>query len=1789
MVITAAARPEPPTFAGLLADAIRGGAADRDRDGYIGVDEIFDHLRERDPTVRHWVYGSGRQPWVGRVRKPGSDQMALIAELAAAAAGPDLHQAAQSRATLTRMSTGNDRVAAAASAALRRTSLRVAEGEITFGRVAPGTRQLTVRVAVSGPPLVAASTVTVSADGLHARLEGDQLRVSWFPTVGQLDAVVTIDGPAGSAQVAVRGEVSEGEESGASGPSASPQGVPGGLANGAPGVPAQGVPGVPAQGVPGVPAQGVPGVPAQGVPGVPAQGVPGVSAASLPGSDSPGASAHGFPAGPPQGDSAATQPPQQSTHRVLPPPPPQWYNGIQRPVSGPPDQPTSGAPRHPALSTPVDPWPDAPTSSAPSSGAPSSFHQATSGQPVDPWAAAAGQHPPAPWDASGRSAGHPANVPGQAPLPYPASPTPYQVSPAPYQVSSPPGQLFIPPVQATPADQDTRPAAPAQPDTRPAAPAQPDTRPAAPAQPDTRPAAPAQPDTRPAAPAQPDARPAAPAQPDARPAVPVQGDARPVAPVQGDAPQRDAEADPRSTSRGPWSGRPQRPAAASNSWSARATEETARPSGTWWAQPPEADQRSGRNPTPTPAWPSGEPPTQRDVDSGDATVDLDRTQPVSGIPAEPADHQQTEPINPIPRQANPSAGGTALPPTQPSGLWPDESPQAEPEADREPAVPAWDGATSADTQAPDETSRNELDESPPTPPIPVAVEESDQAVPGEPVPHLPSETGASPASEPGADTTSTEPSVSPAESAAVTSPADIWPGSPAEPTISVESSEPWPSAPAMPTTAAEPDPQRPAEADQAEWQHPGAGHDERQPAGDEREQPRPVGDKEADALPAGTGNSTQAWQVSAAEGSQASGALPDSPSVVAYPDETTAPERWDSVPMDSGGDTVAWQASPAEDADDQRTRPGDPPAAGSLAGISPIHEPEGDAAHTSDSRSPSDDSRTDNNRPEENRATEPANAGNSAEPTQAGIAAEPARAGDAATPDRPGGAATPDHPGNAAESSPVGNAAAGGFVGSWLAAQASPDRHGSEDDRVTPNAAEPRAARFEPETVPGQPEAPQRQPEILQPSWGQQTEPVTPGPTGSWPPSSPAGAPPVTGTPPDTGTPAGMGTPAGPWPGDRADDSPTEQTQPGAGWPMPAAASDSGAAGNINAADPGDRWPAGQNRSGGQPRLPWEAGSAAAAAGGWPRPDAHGPSETGPAGAGPQSAADETTVAGMAASSGWPGANDPTEQHGPAGTPAPGGTAAPGAQFGGTMAPGGRFDGTTAPGAQFGGATAAGGQFGGATGPGGAGAGAGGSIAGSPSGRVSWDGPDDWTRSGGLAGAPGAPGGPAGWQGQQPGVNAAGQQGTAAGGWGGGTPDGNGWQQGTNPAWPTSPAGWPNSPSWQQPGDGPIPPNGVGAPPAGGAPSSRRHLRVVGVLLLSLLLAAGAYLGIRYVSGRKSEPTAQPTATQQQQQPGGGQSAAATQPAEPTEKAPVSLAVPVVVDTINGTGREPEGVVVSPDNRLVYVADQGAKEVFFVGAGDKKVASVAVPNTPRFLALSRDGSKLYVSMFENDFSANALAVIDTAKRSLIKSVKTGPRPFEPAVGADGRVWLPIHNGARVEIYDGTTLDRVQQISVPPNPHWVDFLPDGTRAFTSDHESSRMSVIDARTGRVLNNVTVGRSPHSVAVTPDGKTVLVTNYDVNTVESYDTTTLRLIKRYTVGKLPQAVLVSGDGVHAYVVNEGSDTVSVLNLEDKQVSATIKVGDSPRVIALSPDGRKLYVTAGRDGAVTVLKAAED
>jgi YVTN family beta-propeller protein len=350
----------------------------------------------------------------------------------------------------------------------------------------------------------------------------------------------------------------------------------------------------------------------------------------------------------------------------------------------------------------------------------------------------------------------------------------------------------------------------------------------------------------------------------------------------------------------------------------------------------------------------------------------------------------------------------------------------------------------------------------------------------------------------------------------------------------------------------------------------------------------------------------------------------------------------------------------------------------------------------------------------------------------------------------------------------------------------------------------------------------------------------------------------------------------------------------------------------------------------------------------------------------------------------------------------------------------------------------------------------------------------------------------------------------------------------------------------------------------------------------STALSVGALLGVLVLAeGTPPFRTVPPSSTAPASPGPGGSGGAGPADAGP----PVSAARPVVVAAIR-VGKEPEGVAVSPDNRTVYVANQGERMLSVVDPGAKQVRGrVTLQHTPRFVAVSRDGARVYVSTYEEDGSGSTVAEIDANALRVVRTVPAGPEPFALAVGPDDRIWVPSHARQRVQIIDSRTLEVSAEVGVPKNPHAVALSADGNRAYTPDHESNMVSVIDARADTPIRHLRVGRSPHSLAVTPDGRTVVVANYDADTVNAVDTATGQVGAPVKVGDEPQSVAVATDGRHAYVVNEESQTVSTFAIAAGRVTATVPVGKSPRAVAVAPDGRHAYVTNGEANTVSVLR----
>ena len=118
----------------------------------------------------------------------------------------------------------------------------------------------------------------------------------------------------------------------------------------------------------------------------------------------------------------------------------------------------------------------------------------------------------------------------------------------------------------------------------------------------------------------------------------------------------------------------------------------------------------------------------------------------------------------------------------------------------------------------------------------------------------------------------------------------------------------------------------------------------------------------------------------------------------------------------------------------------------------------------------------------------------------------------------------------------------------------------------------------------------------------------------------------------------------------------------------------------------------------------------------------------------------------------------------------------------------------------------------------------------------------------------------------------------------------------------------------------------------------------------------------------------------------------------PSSSSPVAISddysLLAVVNTLNGsvtifklaevnTGDHPQSVVITPDKKFAYVANQGSANVSVIDlAGLTKVTDIPVGNGPYGLALTPDGARAYVV---NSASAT-VSIVETASNSVVGSI-----------------------------------------------------------------------------------------------------------------------------------------------------------------------------------------------------------
>ncbi|HWN32896.1 MAG TPA: Hsp70 family protein, partial [Pseudonocardia sp.] len=232
-------------------------------------------------------------------------------------------------------------------------------------------------------------------------------------------------------------------------------------------------------------------------------------------------------------------------------------------------------------------------------------------------------------------------------------------------------------------------------------------------------------------------------------------------------------------------------------------------------------------------------------------------------------------------------------------------------------------------------------------------------------------------------------------------------------------------------------------------------------------------------------------------------------------------------------------------------------------------------------------------------------------------------------------------------------------------------------------------------------------------------------------------------------------------------------------------------------------------------------------------------------------------------------------------------------------------------------------------------------------------------------------------------------------------------------------------PGGQGPGTGQYDPRGHEQPARAGAPK----WQLVGLGVLALVAAIAVVIGTVFViNSLRATPPDETGSSAQPANP------AAVAPPPPAASIVASVPIPSLGTPIP-VGATPQFAAVSPNGRLVYVANGAAKVVTVLDTSvNQVIATIPVDaGPPQFLTFAPDGRRVYISIFDDARTIAVVGVLDTTSNKVVATIPVRTRPFRGAVTADGKaLCVPNHDSGTISVIDTATLKVIREVKVAPN-------------------------------------------------------------------------------------------------------------------------------------------------------------
>lgn len=236
----------------------------------------------------------------------------------------------------------------------------------------------------------------------------------------------------------------------------------------------------------------------------------------------------------------------------------------------------------------------------------------------------------------------------------------------------------------------------------------------------------------------------------------------------------------------------------------------------------------------------------------------------------------------------------------------------------------------------------------------------------------------------------------------------------------------------------------------------------------------------------------------------------------------------------------------------------------------------------------------------------------------------------------------------------------------------------------------------------------------------------------------------------------------------------------------------------------------------------------------------------------------------------------------------------------------------------------------------------------------------------------------------------------------------------------------------------------------------------------------------------------------------------------------------------------------------------------------RQIKKLDIGSQPGDIAVEPALAQLYVV----DWPTNALYVVNTSSRKVVKKVPVGFKP--EALGLDAvhhRAY--VCNYARtVSVVDTEKLKVVKTVTVGHLPSAVAVDPNRNRAYVANADSNTISVIDTLSLTVVHTIKTPSWPGAVGVDPAIGDILVATD--SRISRIDPDTLKVTAKIEMGAGfdPRSITVDADQHKAYLMDfEGP--LLVLDTAKFELVKDLPLKSEPVAVAVDPSVDQLYAAS--------------